>query len=92
MEYVERSPGRSDQISEGPGEPDRNPARVEGEGPTAHTSPAEGHPAGEGERTDRDVGGPTSPEDPPEEDFEGGAHGSSPGSHFEPHHDQEEER
>jgi len=87
MEEVEPSPRGSDQISEGPGEPDRNPPSVEGEGPTAHTSPGEGHPAGEGERTDRDVGGPTSAEDPPQEGSEGGAHGSSPGSHFEPHDD-----
>ena len=85
MEEVERRPDGSDQISEGPGEPDRNPPRVEDEGPTAHTSPEEGHPAGEGERTDRDVGGPTAPEDPPEEDSEGGGRGSSSGSRFEPH-------
>ena len=85
MEEVERSPRGSEQTSEGPGEPDRSPPRVEDAGPTAHTSPEEGHPAGEGERTDREVGGPTSPEDPPEEDFEGGGHGSSTGSRFEPH-------
>ena len=90
MEDDEPSRGGSDQISQGPGEPDRNPPRVEDEGPTAHTSPEQGHPAGEGERSDREVGGPTSPEDPPEEDVEGGAHGSSPGSHFESHDDQEE--
>ncbi len=28
-----------------------------------HTTPEEGHPAGDGERTDREIGGPTSPED-----------------------------
>ena len=27
-----------------------------------HTSPEEGHPAGEDERSDRDIGGPTAPE------------------------------
>lgn len=27
-----------------------------------HTSAEEGHPAGDGERTDRDIGGPTAPE------------------------------
>jgi hypothetical protein len=41
-----------------------------------HTSADEGHPAGDGERTDRDVGGPTTPDDPPEGDVEGG--GPSP--------------
>jgi hypothetical protein len=29
-------------------------------GGKAHTSSEEGHPAGDGERTDRDVGGPVS--------------------------------
>ena len=29
-------------------------------GGKAHTTSEEGHPAGDGERTDRDVGGPTS--------------------------------
>lgn len=48
----------------------------ETESNSPHTSPEEGHPAGDGERTDRDVGGPTSPESPPEEDVEGG--GPSP--------------
>lgn len=41
-----------------------------------HTTPEEGHPAGDGERTDREIGGPTSPEDAPEEDVEGGATGT----------------
>ena len=46
------------------------------DGPQVHTSADEGHPAGEGERSDRDVGGPTSPDDPPDEDVTGG--GPSP--------------
>lgn len=29
-------------------------------GGTPHTTPEEGHPAGDGERSDRDIGGPTS--------------------------------
>lgn len=32
-------------------------------GGLAHTSPDEGHPAGDGPRSDRDVGGPTPAED-----------------------------
>jgi hypothetical protein len=32
-------------------------------GGKAHTSSSEGHPAGDGERTDRDVGGPASGDD-----------------------------
>jgi len=28
-------------------------------GGTPHTTPEEGHPAGDGERSDRDIGGPT---------------------------------
>ena len=31
-------------------------------GGSPHTSPEEGHPAGDGERSDRDIGGPTSDE------------------------------
>ena len=42
---------------------------------TPHTSPEEGHPAGEGERSDRDIGGPTSPES-----GEGGETGSGTGT------------
>lgn len=48
-----------------------------------HTSPEEGHPAGEGPRSDRDVGGPTSPEEPAEE-TSGGAPGTREAP-FEPH-------
>ena len=49
-----------------------------------HTSVEEGHPAGVGKRGDRDVGGPTSPENEPDEDVTGGAPGTPPGSGFEP--------
>lgn len=42
---------------------------------TPHTSPEEGHPAGEGERSPRDIGGPTSPED-----GDGGETGSGTGA------------
>jgi hypothetical protein len=40
-----------------------------------HTSPEEGHPAGDGERSDRDIGGPTSGEESGE-DVTGGAKGT----------------
>ena len=45
------------------------------ETPQVHTTPEEGHPAGTGERTDRDIGGPTAAEDAPEGQ-EGEAHGT----------------
>jgi hypothetical protein len=45
-----------------------------------HTSPEEGHPAGAGERDDRDIGGPTSPDREPEEDVTGGARGTKSSS------------
>lgn len=54
---------------------------------SVHTSAEEGHPAGDGERTDRDIGGPTSPDEPPEEDVPGGAPGTKPDAGFEPHGD-----
>jgi hypothetical protein len=41
-----------------------------------HTTPEEGHPAGDGERTDRDIGGPTAPEEKSGEDVTGGATGT----------------
>jgi hypothetical protein len=44
--------------------------------PAALSSRPQGHPAGDGERSDRDVGGPTSPEDAPDEDVSGGAPGT----------------
>lgn len=78
------------QTSEGPGEPDREGISVEGEGEGAgaHTSPGEPHPGGEGERSDRDMGGPrTSGEESDGEDVTGGAPGKSPDSGFEPHGD-----
>jgi hypothetical protein len=31
-------------------------------GDTPHTTPEEGHPAGDGERSDRDIGGPATDE------------------------------
>ena len=56
-----------EDIAKGPGEPDRNPPSVEEDGPKVHTGEDEGHPAGEGERSDREIGGPTDPDDPPDE-------------------------
>ena len=53
------------------------------EGGNVHTSPEEGHPAGETDRSDRDVGGPTSPERGGDEDATGGATGTR-SSGFEP--------
>ena len=35
----------------------------EQEGQDVHTSPEEGHPAGDGPRSDRDIGGPTTGEE-----------------------------
>jgi hypothetical protein len=56
------------------------------EGSDPHTSAEEGHPAGEGERTDRDVGGPTAPEGAPDEDAAGGGPGTRPADEgLEPH-------
>jgi hypothetical protein len=43
-------------------------------GGRAHTSSTEGHPAGEGARTDRDVGGPVAEEGA--EETAGGVHGT----------------
>ncbi len=77
-----------ENISKGPGEPDRNPPPVEDDGPQVHTADDEGHPAGDGERTDREIGGPTAAENPPDEDATGGAPGRSPGTDFEPHADE----
>lgn len=74
------------ETSQGPGEPDRegfvSDEANEGDSPDVH---GEEHPAGEGERSDRDIGGPTSPDEESEEDATGGATGSSPGSGFESH-------
>ena len=41
-----------------------------------HTTPEEGHPAGDGERSDRDIGGPTPSEDTSGEDATGAATGT----------------
>ena len=58
----------------------------EQQGSNPHTSPEEGHPAGEGERSDRDIGGPTSPEQEPDEDVTGGGPSPKPGDEgFESH-------
>ena len=77
------------ETGRGPGEPDRegfvSEEAREGESPRVHTSPEEGHPAGEGERSDRDIGGPTSPEETGEEDATGGAPGTPPDSGFDSH-------
>ena len=49
-----------------------------------HTSPEEGHPAGEGERSDREIGGPTTGEDS-DDDATGGAPGTPDESGFDSH-------
>ncbi len=60
--------------SEEAGRAGRAPEEAEGSrSGSPHTSPKEGHPAGPGERTDRDVGGPTSPDEPAGEEAAGGA-------------------
>ena len=41
-----------------------------------HTTPEEGHPAGDGERSDREVGGPTPADDDQSGDATGGATGT----------------
>jgi hypothetical protein len=46
----------------------------EQEGDNIHTTPEEGHPAGDGERSDRDIGGPTTGEETGDET--GGAPGT----------------
>lgn len=55
-------------------------------GGRAHTGLDEGHPAGDGPRSDRDVGGPTSTDSEQGEvaGQEGHGHGDRP-SGFEPH-------
>ena len=53
-------------------------------GDTPHTSPDEGHPAGDGERTGRDIGGPTAADDSGDGDETGGAPGGKE-SPFESH-------
>jgi len=82
----------ADETIGAPGGPDSDEAGAAGRAPqedegsrqgSPHTSVEKGHPAGEGERSDRDVGGPTSPEHEPEDDVTGGATGTR-GSDFEP--------
>lgn len=79
-----------DETTGAPGGPDSEEAGREGRAPgeqegtrsgSPHTPPEEGHPAGGGERSDRDVGGPTSPEG----EASGGAPGTPPDSGFESH-------
>jgi hypothetical protein len=53
-------------------------------GGKAHTELDEPHPAGEGARSDRETGGPTSDAPEPEDQPHGAAHGDRP-SGFEPH-------
>ena len=43
-----------------------------------HTTPEEGHPAGDDERSDRDIGGPTSPEGETSGEETGGAPSTKP--------------
>ena len=54
------------------------------EGGHAHTPPGE-HPAGDGERTDRDVGGPTAEPGEGESGTDPGAHGTRPTEGFDAH-------
>ena len=55
-------------------------------GGLAHTTPEEGHPAGDGPRTDRDVGGPTPANDAEGSDgTEGGVKGDRPTEGFDSH-------
>jgi hypothetical protein len=51
---------------------------------TAHTGTDEPHPAGDGPRSDRDVGGPTGEPDSEQGDVIEGGHGDRP-SGFDPH-------
>lgn len=55
----------------------------ENEGSSPHTSAEEGHPAGDGPRTDREVGGPVAEDDA--EESTGGATSRRPDGGFEPH-------
>ena len=58
------------------------------EGENVHTSPEEGHPAGESDRSDRDIGGPTSGEE--SGDATGGAKGTKP-TGIDPHDDENDQ-
>ncbi len=83
-----------DQSVGAPGGPDSDEAGAAGRAPdeaegsrsgSPHTSAEEGHPAGPGERSDRDVGGPTSPEEPAAENATGSGRSTTPESEFESH-------
>jgi hypothetical protein len=64
----------------------RAPKEAEGSrSGSPHTSAEEGHPAGRGERSDRDVGGPTSPEEPTDENATGSGQSTTPESETESH-------
>ena len=54
-------------------------------GGRAHTSPDEPHPAGDGPRSDREVGGPVAEEDAEEVTGQPGAHGDIQTKGMEPH-------
>ena len=59
-------------------------------GGTPHTTPEEGHPAGDGERSDRDIGGPTA-DDAAGGDETGGATGTKE-SGFDSHQDADDDQ
>ena len=55
-------------------------------GGSPHTTPEEGHPAGDGPRSDRDIGGPTPAEGAEGSDgTEGGVKGDKPTPGFDSH-------
>ncbi len=53
--------------------------------PRIHTTPEEGHPAGDGPRSDREIGGPVAAEDAPEGQAEGRGAPGTVDNAFEPH-------
>ena len=55
----------------------------ESSGESPHTTPEEGHPAGDGERSDRDIGGPTA--DPSGDGEESGSGTGTRDSEFDSH-------
>ena len=58
--YQQRSASRPDPATPSlPPTATGAPAPTAGNGGTPHTTPQQGHPAGPGARTDRDIGGPT---------------------------------
>ena len=88
----------TDETIGAPGGPDSDHAGSAGRTPqedegsrqgSPHTSAQTGHPAGQGERGDRDVGGPTSPDQEPDENATGGATGTR-GSGLPPDSDLDE--